>query len=119
MDLRNKKRTKIIRMGFIIIITIILVELVIAGVLFITGQKKQKNTNTADKEPIKLITEIEKEAILQKEPLKIKKSEEIKELDTDPRTRPLPQSNIEPLLLNITNTNEINSVEDPRTRPLP
>jgi hypothetical protein len=95
MDLRNKKSTKIIRMVFIIIITTILVELVIAGILFFIEKTNQKNiykiNGTTKNEPIKLITEIEKEAILKKESSKIIKPEEIGEIDTNPRTRPLPK----------------------------
>ena len=95
MDLRNRKSTKIIRMTFLIIITAILVELVIAGVLFIIEKKDLKNTNeinnTTNNKPIKLITEIEKEAILKKNPPKIKTPEETGEADTNPRTRPLPK----------------------------
>ena len=92
MDLKNKKSTKIIRMIFIIIITAILVELVIAGVLFVIEKTNQKRANginnTVNEEPIKLITEIEKEAILKKNPPKTKEPEII---DTNPRTRPLPK----------------------------
>jgi len=95
MDLRNKKSTKIIRMVFIIIITIILVELIIAGVLFIIEKNDQKkidrNNDVINGKPIKLITEIEKEVILKKDPPKIEKPEEPKIRDTNPRTRPLPK----------------------------
>lgn len=95
MDLRNKKSTKIIKTIFIIITTVILIELVIAGTLFLTEKRKEKKIeeiNDINKnEPIKLITEIEKEAILEKEPPQIKQEEENQEIDTNPRTRPLPK----------------------------
>lgn len=95
MDLRNKKSTKIIKTIFIIITTVILIELVIAGTLFLTEKRKEKKIeeiNDINKnEPIKLITEIEKKAILEKEPPQIKQEEENQEIDTNPRTRPLPK----------------------------
>jgi len=96
MDPRDKKSTKIIKIIFLIIIAVILIELIIAGVLFFNEKKNQKKDvkieNTTNNESIKLITEIEEDIILKKTPVKIEqpRKKEVEKIDTDPRTRPLP-----------------------------
>ena len=95
MDLRNKKSAKIIRITFLIIIVIMVIELIFAGILFIIKKKNQNKINSADtiieNTSLKLITEIEKETMLQKNAEELKIPEKPAEIDTNPRTRPLPQ----------------------------
>lgn len=92
MDLKNIKNRKSIKIAFIIIIIILSVEIIFAGTLFIIKKKNLNEINSANTitkdNPIKTITEIEKEAIIQKTAEKLKTT---KEKDTNPRTRPLPE----------------------------
>ena len=96
MDLKNKKSTKVIRITFFIITTIILLEFIIAGILFVIEKKNQKNNNKIENitnnKQIKLISEIEEKVILEKILLEKKRLEKkIEKIDTNPRTRPSPR----------------------------
>lgn len=92
MDLKNIKNRKNIKIAFIAIIIILSIEIIFAGTLFIIKKKNQNKINNANliinDNPTKPITEIEKEAIIQKNVEKLKTTAE---KDTNPRTRPLPK----------------------------
>jgi len=119
MLLNEEKNQKNIKIALIIIIFILMIELIFAGFLFI-NYKKNKNILNHNQDLIenqnRLISEIEKNAISSKEN---KLEENTTPQNNNPRTRPLPQPDTEPVLLNPSNTDDTNSTEDPRTRPLP
>jgi len=107
----EQNNNKNIKTTLSILISIMFIELILAGLLFINYKKNQTMLNSnrnliANK--IQLISEIEREAIYKKEESLNEKK------DTNPRTRPLPQSNLD---LKIEESTEI--PDDPRTRPLP
>lgn len=75
-----------------------IIEIIIVSILLISDKKKQKEIvdNKVVKEKIDSVIDIEKEIINQKKiSSKNIETTELKNLDTDPRTRPLPNLSFE------------------------